>query len=112
MEYPDCQPIHIRKNRKKKGKQNHICVDCGRQFIDRYDGPGYPDEFKRECLKMSVNGMGLRVIERAKGVHYTTVTTGVKQVDELLPNTHAEIHTSILQGPCSLALLQRANVSL
>ncbi|MEB3292101.1 MAG: IS1 family transposase, partial [Synechococcales bacterium] len=29
MECPECQSSHIRKNGIKKGKQNHICVDCG-----------------------------------------------------------------------------------
>ena len=38
MQCPECQSTHIRKNGKKKGKQNHICVNCGRQFIDQYDG--------------------------------------------------------------------------
>jgi transposase-like protein len=37
MQCPVCQSRHIRKNGRKKGKQNYICVDCGRQFIDRYD---------------------------------------------------------------------------
>jgi|GEM_PF-4575933 transposase-like protein len=27
----------IRKNGKRRGKQNHICTDCGRQFIDVYE---------------------------------------------------------------------------
>jgi hypothetical protein len=44
MQCPECQSAHIRKNGKKKGKQNHICVDCGRLFIDCYDPPqGYSD---------------------------------------------------------------------
>jgi transposase-like protein len=88
MQCPECQSTHVRKNGKKKGKQNHICVNCGRQFIDRYDEPGYSDEFKRECLKMYLNGMGFRGIERVKGVHHTTVITWVKQVGELLPDAY------------------------
>ncbi len=84
MQCPECQSTHIRKNGKKKGKQNHICVNCGRQFIDQYDELGYSNEFKRECLKIYVNGMGFRGIERVKGVHHTTVITWVKQVGEPL----------------------------
>ena len=30
---PDCQSINIKKNGLKRGKQNHICSDCDRQFI-------------------------------------------------------------------------------
>ncbi|MFM2315650.1 MAG: hypothetical protein RLZZ04_4928, partial [Cyanobacteriota bacterium] len=33
--------------------QNHICVDCDRQFIEGYEtNKGYSDDVKRECLKM------------------------------------------------------------
>ena len=86
---PECGSTHIRKNGKKQGKQNHICVACGRQFIKRYEPPkGYSDEVKRECLKMYVNGMGFRGIERVKGVHHTTVITWVKQVGKLLPDSN------------------------
>lgn len=72
-----------------RGKQNHICVDCRRQFIDVYTAPqGYSDETKAQCLKMYVNGMGFRGIERVTGVHHTTVITWVRQVGELLPNAY------------------------
>ena len=89
MQCPECHSTHIRKNGKNKGKQNHICVDCRRQFIDSYQiFKGYSDQVKRECLKMYVNGMGNRCIERVKGVHHTTVITWVKRVGELLPNAY------------------------
>ena len=90
MQCPECTSIHIRKNGKKRGKQNHICVPCGRQFIDHYDLPkGYSDEFKRECLKLYVNGSGFRAIERVKGVHHTTVIDWVRQVGQNLPDAYA-----------------------
>lgn len=90
MECPECQSSHIRKNGIKKGKQNHICVDCGRQFVIPNDTPrGYSDEVKQTCLKMYVNGMGLRGIERVTGVHHTTVITWIKQVGEDLPDAYA-----------------------
>lgn len=90
MECPECKSTHIRKNGIKKGKQNYICVDCGRQFIDRYETTlGYSDEVKRECLELYVNGMGFRGIERVKKVHHTTVISWVKQVGERLPDAHA-----------------------
>ena len=68
---------------------HHICVDCSRQFIDRYDPPkGYSDAVKRECLKMYVNGMGFRGIERVKGVHHTTVICWLKPVGQTLPDAY------------------------
>lgn len=74
MQCPECTASHIRKNGKKRGKQNHSCVDCGRQFIDHYEpSRGYAEEVKRECLRMYVNGSGFRAIQRVKDVHHTTV---------------------------------------
>lgn len=86
MQCPECLSTHIRKNGRNKGKQNHICVKCGRQFIDSYEPHrGYSDEIKKECLKMYVNGMDFREIERVKGVHHTTIITWVKALGQLLP---------------------------
>ena len=65
MQCPECQSTHVNKNGQKKGKQNYICVGCGRQYIYCYQPhKGYSEEVKRECLKMYVNGMGFRAIER------------------------------------------------
>jgi transposase-like protein len=90
MQCPECGSSHIRKNGMKKGKQNHICVDCRRQFIECYEPPkGYSEDIKRECLRMYVNGSGFRAIERVKGVHHTTVIYWVKQVGKLLPDAYA-----------------------
>ncbi len=97
MQCPECpkglasrrKSTHINKNGQKKGKQNYICVNCHRQFIDNYQPHrGYSDDIRRECLKMYVNGMGFRAIERVKGIHHTTIINWVKQVGELLPNAY------------------------
>lgn len=87
MQCPSCGLAHIRKNGMKQGKQNHICVDCGRQFIKVYDPKGYSDDIKRECLKLYMNGMGFRAIERVKGVHHTMIIHWVKQLGQTLPDT-------------------------
>lgn len=90
MECPNCKGIHIRKNGKnKQGKQNHIYVSCGRQFIEDYEfHQGYSDEIQQKCLTMYVNGMGFRAIERVMNVHHTTIILWVKQVGELLPDAY------------------------
>ncbi|NEP78985.1 MAG: IS1 family transposase [Okeania sp. SIO3C4] len=90
MKCLECKSEHIRKNGKNRlGLLNYICVHCSRQFITDYEPePGYSDQFKRECLKMYVNGMGLRGIERVKFVHHTTIITWIKQVGELLPEAY------------------------
>ena len=87
MHCPYCKSTRIRKNGKRRGKQNHICVNCVRQFIDIYNPPkGYSNEIKQECLKAYVNGSGFRSIEGQKGVHHTTIISWVKQVGEKLPD--------------------------
>ena len=90
MKCPHCQSEHSRKNGHKRGKQNHLCLDCGRQFIENpKPHRGYSDEVRRLCLRMYVNGMGFRAIERVTGVHHTTVITWVKQVGQSLPESEA-----------------------
>ena len=90
MKCPECQSDHIRKNGHRGEKQNHICVDCGRQFIENPQTErGYSDEVRKNCLKMYVNGMGFRGIERVTSVHHTTVINWVKQVGERLPDAYA-----------------------
>lgn len=89
MECPECQSKHVQKNGHKRGKQNYICVDCSRQFVEKPKAHrGYSDEVRKNCLKMYVNGMGFRGIERVTGVHHTTVITWVKQVGERLPDAY------------------------
>jgi len=88
MQCPECGSTHIRKNGYRRGKQNHICVACSRQFLQHYTPNGYCDEMKRLCLKMYVNGMGFRGIERVTGVHHTTVITWVRQVGKCLPDAY------------------------
>ena len=89
MKCPKCKSEHIRKNGYRRGKQNHICVGCGRQFVENpRTHRGYSDEIRKMCLKMYLNGMGFRGIERVTGVHHTTIINWTKQVGELLPNAY------------------------
>ena len=47
MECPECKSTHVYKNGHKKGKQNYLGVNCGRQFIDCYEAQkGYVKELK------------------------------------------------------------------
>jgi len=88
MQCPECKSNNINKNGHKKGKQNYICVNCGRQFIDCYETQrGYCEDVKRECLKMYVNGMGFRGIERVKNVHHTTVLVSDRSYFSSYPNS-------------------------
>ena len=89
MQGPECNSTHINKNGHKKGKQNYIGVPGKRQFIDDYKPQkGSPQEVRRECLKMYVNGLGFRAIERVKNVHHTTIINWVKEAGKLLPDSY------------------------
>jgi transposase-like protein len=87
---------NISKNGQRNGKQNYICKECGRQFIDCYEPPrGYSLQVKQQCLSRYVNGMGFRSIlfqrgyanERVMGVNNnTTVMDWVRQGGENLPD--------------------------
>ncbi len=89
MECPDCKSTHIRKNGHRRGKQNHICVNCGRQFVSNPQiQPGYSDDTRIICLRMYVNGMGFRGIERVTGIHHTTIIRWVMAVGQQLPDAY------------------------
>ena len=90
MQCPKCKLGHINKNGPKKGKQNFFSVYCGWHFIECYEyGRGYSQALKQECLKMYVNFMWFRGIERVKKMHQTTIINLVKQVGKLLPDCYA-----------------------
>ena len=81
---PDCQSININKNGLKTGKQNQISSDGGRQFIDVYSERGYPQEVKKRCLHLYLEGNGFRRIERLTGVSHNTVINWVKKAGNSL----------------------------
>lgn len=74
-----CQSIHIRKNGKKKGKQNYHCKKCDHQFIHSHSVRGYSSEIKEHCLNLYFEGMSYRAIERETGVSHNTVINWVKE---------------------------------
>ena len=86
MKCPKCQSDKIRKNGRRRGKQNYHCKICARQFIDQYTQRGYSKEVKETCLKMYVNGLGFRAIERVTGVNHNTVIRWVRKTAMSLPN--------------------------
>lgn len=88
MKCPDCSGTHIRKNGHRQQKQNYICVSCGRQFLEEYGHRGYSDEVKRLCLKMYVNGMGIRGISRVTSIAHTTILNWIKQSGSRLPDSY------------------------
>ena len=49
--------------------------------------PPYSEEVKQLCLKMYLNGMGLRGIERVTEIHHTTIMNWIKVAGIQLPDS-------------------------
>ncbi|MBC6480315.1 MAG: IS1 family transposase [Hormoscilla sp. GM7CHS1pb] len=86
MKCPRCGSENINKNGHRRGKQNLICKDCRRQFLEHYYPRGYSEDVKKNCLTMYVNGNGFRGIERITGVSHNTQIDWVKQAAKELPS--------------------------
>jgi transposase-like protein len=85
MQCPSCHSTEISKNGFRGQKQNHRCRACGRQFVEHpQPHRGYSDDVRALCLKMYLNGMGFRAIERVTEIHHTTIISWVQQAAETL----------------------------
>lgn len=87
MKCPKCNSTSPRKNGHRRGKQCYQCRVCGRQFVESPVSKSYPLEVKQLCLKMYVNGMGLRGIERVTDIHHTTIINWIEEAGMELPDT-------------------------
>lgn len=83
MKCPKCGSEQIRKNGHRSGKQNYLCKNCGRQFVESYAQRGYSDDAKQICLKMHQNGLGFRKIERLTGISHNTIINWARQAGAL-----------------------------
>ena len=91
MECPRCKSERIVKNGRRKDKQNYLCRNCGRQFLNEYEPKGYPLEVKQHCLTLYCNGLGFRAIERVTGVSHNTVINWVRQAVSQIPDENYSI---------------------
>lgn len=85
MKCPKCSSSKIFKNGYRRGKQCFRCRKCGRQFVLNPKKQPYP-LIKQLCLKMYLNGMGLRGIERVTEIHHTTIMNWIKDAGLDLPD--------------------------
>jgi len=88
---PHCQSRQVVKNGHRQGKQSYLCRDCGRQFRENPQPPGYSAQVKALCLKMSLNGMGFRGIERVTGISHNSVINWVRQAEAEIADENYEI---------------------
>ena len=62
---PDCSSVNIVKNGKTaQQKQRYLCKDCRRQFIRDYTYLGCIREWRALIVPLTMNGAGVRDIER------------------------------------------------
>ena len=90
MKCPKCNSEKATKNGRRRGKQCYKCLHCGRQFVESPIERSYPPEVRQLCLKMYLNGMGLRGIERVTEIHHTTVMNWIREAGMKLPNAPEE----------------------
>lgn len=64
------------------GNQRYLCRDCRRTFTitDRK----YSNEYKIKIIKMYLEGMGIRSIERLEGIRNTLIIYWIKQYDKII----------------------------
>ena len=71
--------------------QSYLCRHCGHHFRETHQPQGYSLEVREHCLKLYLNGMGSRAIERVTGVNHNTVSTWIKQANQRLLDEDYEI---------------------
>lgn len=89
MNCPRCDASKIRKFGHQDGKQRFKCNECGRIWRASSTQRGYSPEVKQLCIKMYLNGMGFRGIERVTEIHHTTIIDWVRESSAQLPEDEA-----------------------
>ena len=82
MNCPNCLSGETNKNGTRKGTQNYICKNCGRQFLATYSPRGYSVKVREICIRMRESGMKYREIEKITGVSHNTVILWMRHLRE------------------------------
>jgi transposase-like protein len=78
MKCPHCQQEKVVKNgRSRHGRQRWLCRDCRRTFGEG-DLRRHPETTQQQALKLYLEGVGFRGIERLLGVSHVAVMNWVK----------------------------------
>jgi transposase-like protein len=91
MKCPRCESIEISKNGTRNNKQNFICKQCGRQFVEYSSARGYSAEIRQICLRMRRQGMAYRKIEELTGVSHNTVIAWDKEANDGGPSSQQKL---------------------
>lgn len=91
MDCPHCRGRHVVKNGHRNGKQSYLCRDCHRQFREHPHPQSYPPEVKALCVKMYLNGMGFRAIERVTDISHNSVIHWVREFEAAIEEENYDI---------------------
>lgn len=79
---PYCGSENVSKNGHSNGKQRYRCnnIDCNHKtFYAEYTYNGWKPDVKRQIIKWSVDGAGIRAIARELGISTDTVISELKK---------------------------------
>jgi len=81
---PECKSKRIIKNgRTKNKKQQYICKECKRRFIDYYSYQAYQPNLNQQIITLTKEGLGIR--STARVLHIST-TTLLKRIVAIAQN--------------------------
>lgn len=84
---PRCKSPKYKKNGHiHNGKQNHLCYDCGRQFVDCFEQYLIPDDTRALIERLLLERLSLRGICRAVGVGLKWLLGFIVNCFEALPD--------------------------
>ena len=96
MKCPKCCCVEAVKNGTMKQKQRYKCKQCGCNYT-RSTTYRIPLEKRIEAIKLYLEGVGFRGIERLTNIHHTTVMKWVKnlaeEIERLRPEVAGQIQT-------------------
>ena len=95
MNCPKCRSAKAVKNGTMKGKQRYKCKECGCNYTQS-ESRTIPLPLKVEALKLYLEGVGFRAIERITGVCHTTVMRWGKGLADEIEAMRPEISEQVM----------------
>jgi transposase-like protein len=85
---PHCHKTEnqVKAGKTKAGSQRYKCNDCQRLYTPQPKQQGYPDDVRKQAVRMYVDGMNYRRIGRHLGVDHKTVINWVNAYAAQLPD--------------------------
>ena len=84
---PYCQATdnQIKAGRTCAGSQRYQCKWCRRRYTPNQKDRGYPDEMRRQAVRLYADGMNFRQIARQLAVNHQTVINWINAYAASLP---------------------------